>query len=77
MTHYLITNLTTGEKTWIAAASVTAALVAHENARRGLNARAALSRTSKCWHDNDGPIINVGIGESVICGLRENVVRED
>ena len=68
---YLVTDIRTLVETWVAAASLREALIAHENAGRAQK----LPASTKASSYSTGAIIDMSIGESVIRGRRENVTR--
>ena len=68
---FLITDIRTLAQTWIAANSVHAALIAHENAWR----KQPLPMTSKISDYSQGNLIDASIGESACRGLRVHVVK--
>ena len=72
MTEFLITDIRTLAQTWVAAATVREALVAHENAWR----KQPLAANSKASVYSQGDMIDASMGESACRGLRSNVVRE-
>ena len=71
-TEYLITDIRTLDQTWVAAATVREALIAHENLTRAV----PLPATTKVGREDTGPsVIIAWCGNSSIRGRRENVVR--
>ena len=76
MTEYLVTDTTTGAKTWISASSKREACILHENARREAGGpfrsdSRPLPFTSKASHDR----MRVSVADSAVIGLNEWVVR--
>ena len=77
MPEFLIRDIRTNRETWTAGPTLTMALVEHENARRRAAGEPLLSRTSRIGREDTGDsVISAWIGDSAICGRRENVERE-
>lgn len=68
---YLITDIRTLVQTWVSAATVREALIAHENAWR----KQALPATTKISDYSQGAIIDASLGESACRGRRVHVVK--
>jgi hypothetical protein len=78
MAEFLVTDLTTGATTWIAAASKREACILHENAKRAdLNASVfrrgmpMLPPTAKASHDD----MRVSVGDSAVLGRDRWTIR--
>ena len=76
ITEYLIRDDRTGKETWIAAENITEALKLHENKCRADKSLPLLELSSKCWHDNRGDVIHMGVGYSSVLGLIERISRK-
>ncbi len=76
MTEFLVTDLATGQTSWIAAASKREACIAHENGKRAAGGAfrrdlRPLPATAKASHD----ALRVSVGDSAVIGRDEWVVR--
>ena len=72
MNEFLITDIRTAAKTWVPAATVREALIAHENGWRTVK----LPPNTKASDYSQGAVIDASLGESACRGRCEHVVRE-